>query len=219
MKKFVFSLLLLMTLKYAYAMPDKIIIFRHGEDVGRESEETLEKKGFDRARMLAKSVSRWGTFHEQGPSAIFSTTFHTTLTASPIARAVNLPLQVINERELFQEWLETGRDLSAEQDTLAEFYPIKGDRSIALGEGERMQILLRELKRPQYDHKLVLICWVHKEMQELVESLGYVHVPSWPEDKFGEKVFNRFWILNLAQDKKDKNGNYLFANSVNNVSQ
>ena len=52
------------------------------------------------------------------------------------------------------------------------------------------------LAKPEYDGKLVLICWSHKEIPALAAALGVANPPTWHG-----RVFDRLWIINLKDGK------------------
>lgn len=68
-----------------------------------------------------------------------------------------------------------------------------------------MQYILRTSK---FDGKTVVICWNRKGIPELLEPL----VGDFP-NRWSDKVFDRFWILNLQSD-----GNYSFKSMPQDLS-
>ncbi len=52
------------------------------------------------------------------------------------------------------------------------------------------------LDKPEYDGKIVLICWEHKAILDLATALGIAAPPDWPG-----QTFDRLWIINLNSGK------------------
>lgn len=52
------------------------------------------------------------------------------------------------------------------------------------------------LASPEYDGKVVLICWSHKEIPALASALGVADPPRWRG-----QVFDRLWIIKFADGK------------------
>ncbi len=52
------------------------------------------------------------------------------------------------------------------------------------------------LTKPEYDGKVVLICWSHKKIPDLATALGIVNPPAWRG-----QVFDRLWIIKLKDGK------------------
>ena len=61
----------------------------------------------------------------------------------------------------------------------------RGDESAAAAE---------IMNDPQFDGKMVLICWEHNSIPPLASALGLANAPSWP----GNDVYDRVWELNYA---------------------
>ena len=53
------------------------------------------------------------------------------------------------------------------------------------------------LSRPEYDGKMVLICWEHKAIPDMARAFGVKKPPEWPG-----AVFDRTWIITFSADKK-----------------
>ena len=54
------------------------------------------------------------------------------------------------------------------------------------------------LSKPEYFGKMVLICWEHNILPQVVDAFGYTAAPqSWP----GSPYFNRTWVLDFTNGK------------------
>ena len=56
--------------------------------------------------------------------------------------------------------------------------------------GDDAAMVKEILSQPEYDGKVVLICWSHKEIPGLATALGVVHPPEWRG-----AAFDRLWII------------------------
>ena len=55
------------------------------------------------------------------------------------------------------------------------------------------------LGNAKYTGKHILICWHHGKIPKLVAALGGIA----PQDKWDEKVFDRFWQLEILHDSRE----------------
>ncbi len=62
--------------------------------------------------------------------------------------------------------------------------------------GGNTEMIKEILAKPEYDGKVVLICWSHKEIPGLATALGVANPPVW----LGQ-VFDRLWIIKLKDGK------------------
>jgi hypothetical protein len=51
--------------------------------------------------------------------------------------------------------------------------------------------------RPAYDGKMVLICWEHHDLHNVVKAFGIKGAPKYPDD-----AFDRTWVLSFGSDGK-----------------
>jgi len=201
------------------SLPAKIIILRHGEDQNQDSDAILLARGLERADALAQAAPNWPALRSQKPKAIFATSLHTILTIKPTADKFALPLIVLSTSKKFSTWQQTQKELNAKKDKSAVYYPNK-DATLIETHG-RVKRLVEELHKAQYAGTVVIVCWVHEEIPELVKSLGYTKVPHWPNAPLQKKgkVFDRFWVLDTTRDKKDKKGRYIFDSKENDLPE
>ena len=52
------------------------------------------------------------------------------------------------------------------------------------------------LAKPEYDGKVVLICWSHKDIPGLATALGVANPPVWHGH-----VYDRLWIIKFKDGK------------------
>ena len=52
------------------------------------------------------------------------------------------------------------------------------------------------LAKPEYDGKVVLICWSHKDIPGLATALGVANPPKWHGP-----VYDRLWIIKFKDGK------------------
>lgn len=58
------------------------------------------------------------------------------------------------------------------------------------------QMVKEILTKPEYDGKVVLICWQHKAVADLATAFGVANPPNWRDD-----TFDRLWIITLKDGK------------------
>ena len=62
--------------------------------------------------------------------------------------------------------------------------------------GDDAEMVKEILSKPEYDGKVVLICWSHKEIPGLATALGVANPPAWRDS-----AFDRLWIIKLKDGK------------------
>jgi hypothetical protein len=62
--------------------------------------------------------------------------------------------------------------------------------------GENAEMVKEILSKPEYEGKVVLICWSHKEIPGLATALGVVDPPDWQDG-----AFDRVWVIKLKDGK------------------
>ncbi len=62
--------------------------------------------------------------------------------------------------------------------------------------GENAEMIKEILSKPEYDGKVVLICWSHKEIPGLATALGAANPPEWRDS-----AFDRLWIIRFTDGK------------------
>ena len=151
----------------ALATPAQVIIIRHAEKPDSGSE--LSKRGWRRAHALVG-------YFEKNPQV--------TQYGTPVAIYAMAPKE------------EGGSVRAIETVT-----PLADDLGLDLQEGftkkEVDDVADEILNAAEYDGKMVLICWAHKPIPDLVEALGWDSGP----DEWPDSVYDRTWVLNFSGDK------------------
>jgi hypothetical protein len=199
--------------------PDRVVLLRHGEDINRDSDQGLTREGLARADRLAALMPKWPVLGEQIPAAIFATSLHTVQTVKPSASKLDLPLIVLHKPARFEEWVAWGNDLQRRGKRKAKYFPDSKDVLINVKGLDRVHELVAILQRPEYRGKTVVVCWVHEEIKQLVEKLGYSDVPEWPKLNNKNHIFDRFWVLNLRHDRRNSAGKLHFDPDKNTSLQ
>lgn len=152
----------------ALGAPAQVVIIRHGEKPATGNE--LDPQGWQRAQALVG-------FFETDPAVIRYGT-----PAAIYAMAPKGPDGTLRP-------IETVTPLAQHLGlTIDEDYTKK----------EMPQVVADIMGNPAYDGRMVLICWEHKAIPELVRDFGWTQGPDqWP----GGDVYDRAWILNFTGDQ------------------
>jgi hypothetical protein len=150
----------------AWATPAQVLIIRHGEKPAQGND--LSAKGEERAKALV---------------SFFKTNPEVTQYGTPVAIYAMAP---DDSEDPSRRPIETITPL-AESLGLKILTPFARDE---------VEDLANEiLSNPQYDGKMVLICWEHKKIDKLTHKLGVDPEPDeWPDD-----VFNQVWEIDYSQ--------------------
>jgi hypothetical protein len=166
-------LLFLFSLSALYANPAQVIIIRHAEKPPAGTSLTL--KGRERAAALVPFFLGAPPVLQFGPpTAIYA--------ARPTAQHPSLRSE------------QTVQSLADEMKLplLTQYNPLQVE-----------QLAEEILTHPDYEDKMVLICWSHTEIPRLAAHLGAKKSPKrWPDDSY-----DRLWILNF-----DPEGSVSFEN-------
>lgn len=150
-------LLGLLVTQNAFALPAQIILLRHAEKPGSESDPHLAPQGRVRAAALVSFLTTAPELVTNGPpAALFAVqptvegrSLRPRETLEPLAKHLNLPIQVPH----------LARDYAA--------------------------LARKILHDPAYNGKQVIICWVHSSLAELAEELGVHPKPAdWESNVF-----------------------------------
>jgi broad specificity phosphatase PhoE len=157
------------------AAPAQVIIIRHGEKSLTGPD--LDPRGYQRAQDLVeffktdKAMLQYGT-----PAAIYAMEpkheGNPNKTPSSL-RAVETVQPLANALNL------TIRDNAINTDYEA--------------------VVSEVMQNPQYNGRMVLICWEHKNIPPMAEAFGATTAP----EKWDKKIFDRVWVLNF------KNGRFV----------
>lgn len=141
----------------AHAMPAQVIVIRHGEKPRDKNAKHLAEAGVERAARLVDYLKQNPELSKLGPPAALIAARQTKEGGGQRTSETLEPL---------------ARDLK-----LAIQTPYQSDRS------DKLAALVRTSKR--YDGKVVLICWTHERMPELIEALGIHPAPAKvPDDAY-----------------------------------
>jgi hypothetical protein len=144
-----------------FAQPAQIILLRHGEKPGDETDVHLSSRGERRARALGEKLNRPSTLLSNAPlAALYATkvTSHdhshrTAETLAPLARATGLAVQT------------------------------------PCHSGEYAALARLVLADSSCQGKTVVICWVHHNLAQLAEALGVKPPPSPWNDKVFDRFW------------------------------
>jgi len=151
----------------AFCAPAQIIIIRHGEKPATGNE--LNEQGFQRAQALV------GFFK-----------------SSPLVTQYGTPAAI---------YAMAPKDASGSLRPIETVTPLAQALGLTLHKDytkEQLQPLVDEIMgNPAYAGHMVLICWEHKIIPEMVKTFGYDLAPQqWPDDDFYSA-----WILNVSGGK------------------
>ncbi len=149
--------------------PAEIIFIRHAEKP--EVGDDLNDKGNQRAQLLTKYFTTNKDVTKFGtPAAIYAMG-----RATPTMGSLR-PLETVTP-------LATSLGISVNSNYKKNDY----------------QAMAQEiLSKPEYFGKMVLICWEHNILPQVVDAFGYTAAPqSWP----GSPYFNRTWVLDFTNGK------------------
>jgi hypothetical protein len=170
MKHFVGFLVLLAGLAFnarLEATPAQVIIIRHAEKPSTGNE--LNAQGWRRANALVG-------FFEKNPAV--------TRYGTPVAIYAMDPGDEDGSERPIQTVTPLAKDLG-----LAIQHPFpKNDLD---------KLVKAVLENPDYNQHMVLICWEHHVIPDLVETFGWEDAPKkWPGS-----VFDQAWVLDFSQDQ------------------
>ncbi len=152
---------LLLVVPSLSALPAQVILLRHAEKPADEASPHLSPRGEERARALA-----------------------TLLTTNPVLTANGPPVALFASRATKEGHGSrpalTLKPLAARLH-LAIQAPYAAKNTAALAQAI--------LQNPAYDHKTVVVCWVHDNLADLAEALGVKPRPG----PWKKSVYDRAW--------------------------
>lgn len=154
----------LATAEVASAAPAQVIIIRHGEKPA--SGDNLSPRGYQRAQALVG-------FFENNPAVLQYGTPTAIYASDPGVKGTS------------HRMVETVTPL-------AESLGISIDSSF--NKDDLTGLVNDILNNPNYDGKMVLICWEHTVIPEMASDFGWSSAPTTWDDS----VFDRVWILNFS---------------------
>ncbi|MEI8026382.1 MAG: histidine phosphatase family protein [Pseudomonadota bacterium] len=149
--------------------PAEVIFIRHGEKPSVGDD--LNDKGYQRAQLLVN---------------YFKTSPDVTAFGAPVAiYAMARPHQ--NSGSL--RAIETVTPLALSLGLTVNTSYLKDD----------YQAMIKDImSHPEYSGKMVLICWEHAVIPEILDGFGYTGAPQeWP----GSNYFDRTWVLDFADNR------------------
>ena len=151
----------------ALAAPAQVIIIRHAEKP--ETGNQLSPQGFQRAGALVDFFEHAPAVNQHGtPAAIYAM-------APKGANGSLRPIQTVTP-------LADALGLTINKTYLR----------------DQLTALVQDiLGNPGYQGKMVLVCWEHNVIPEMVQDFGWTSAP----DSWAGEVFDRAWILNFTGDK------------------
>jgi hypothetical protein len=157
----------LSVMSYACAMPGQVLIIRHAEKPAQGN--SLSLKGKERAAALA-------------PFFI----------GTPELLTFGAPIVIYAQRPSNQEPslrpVETVKPLGMALDSIV----------LTTYSHDEINELVEEIKtKPEYQMKMVLICWEHHDIPQIAKAFGKVDCPK----KWNDSVFDRVWMLIFNQDE------------------
>ncbi len=147
------------------AQPAQIILLRHAEKPDDQAEVHLSSRGRERAQALVALLGRHSSFTTNTPVAALYATRVTKHDRSQRTGETLAPL---------------GQDLGVPVNT-------------AFGSDEYASLAASILSNPTYRGRTVIICWTHREIAQLAETLGLKPKPP----PWKDKVFDRLWVIRL----------------------
>lgn len=171
MKKILIGLGLIIG-QMAWAVPARVVLIRHAEKIS-DAELDLSPRGFERADALPKFIEDKFGF--------------------PIAIFPMMPKQEdgadVSSRRSVQTVLPLANDLQAR--AIPFYFRAEYTRN-------KTEKMVKEIKsNPNYDGKLVLICWQHEKLSEIARELGVKKVKDW-----NSSVFDRAWVIDFSPKGK-----------------
>lgn len=150
----------------AQATPAQVLLLRHAEKPAHGNE--LSEKGWERAKALPLLFRSRPEFRAHG---------------SPVALYAMSPKHKRGSIRAVETLGDLAKDLKL---------PIHSDfvRS-------DVQSLVREImKRPEYDGKLVVVCWEHVVLRKIAKVFGVKKPPKYPGSRY-----DRVWLLTFTGKK------------------
>jgi hypothetical protein len=156
-------IILVLTISVALAEPAQVLIIRHSETPPEKSDGNLSRKGQERAMAFVPFFTKTPELIYQGlPVALFATKSF----SGDVSRYT----------------LETITPLSNRLRVLVDAHYAKTDFA---------SLAQEILTSPEYERKMVLICWDHEYIPRLAAALGISpQPPAWPAN-----VFDRVLII------------------------
>jgi hypothetical protein len=168
--KFVLPILLLfLGMQLAMARPVQVILIRHAEKPEDESNPHLSKVGEERARALVSCLT---------------TNSQLLIHDLPVVLVAAQPTKRGRGLRAFETLTPLAKHLRLDINT-----PFRAEDYAALAS--------EVLNHPDYDGKVVVICWVHNYLSQLTSALGVKpRPPSWKES-----VYDRIWVIRYRNGK------------------
>jgi hypothetical protein len=161
-------LLSLMAAVSVSARPAQVILIRHGEKPADDAELHLSERGKKRAEALVDFFLTNPAMTNRGvPNVLIAS----KVTGNGHGQRPSETLQPLAEK----------LHLSVQTPFLAWDYAA---------------LAHQVLTSPEYDGKIVVICWVHEELTDLAAALGVKLPPPWKGS-----VFDRAWVINWRGNK------------------
>lgn len=158
--KLLLGLVLSLSVSTAWATPAQILIIRHAEKPANGPD--LDDQGYQRAKLLVN---------------YFETTPAVLKYGTPVAIYAAEPGDVSRDVDASNRPLETVTPL-------AQALGLKINDSFT--HDQTQEVAQDILSNPAYDGKMVLICWEHKKIIDIVQALGVSPLPGkWPGTDFG----------------------------------
>ena len=168
MFRYFYCLLLIgvMTASYGMAMPAQVMIIRHAEKPPEGTQ--LSSKGKERAAALAAFfIGNPGLTRFGTPVAIYAAGIKDENSSRRSIQTVT-PLAAVLRLKVIDTFKHNG-----------------------------FRQMVEEIKaNPQYDKKMVLICWEHHLIPIIAKAFGVKNAPT----KWSGTVFDRLWVLNFQSD-------------------
>jgi len=145
------------------AVPRQVVLIRHAEKP--DTGDTLSKQGFQRAAALVP-------FFTQLPTVVdFRPCVGIYAPCSSKNHASTRSIQTVSA--LANAWR-------------VPFY-------VKYTVGDTVNLVSEIMTKPEYDGRMVLLCWQHEHIQEITQLFGVANAPAWPKD-----AFDRVWVLDFA---------------------
>jgi hypothetical protein len=167
-RRLVLTLILALTTNSAWATPAQVLIIRHAEKP--DSGPDLSPDGYERAQLLVNYFETNPNVTEYGtPVAIYA------MRPDKSALSSNRPVETVTP-------LAQALGLQ-----IQEKYVRK----------QTAELVQDILSNPAYEGKMVLICWEHHAISDIVANFGVDPLPAaWPDDDFGS-----VWEINFSGDQ------------------
>lgn len=147
----------------ALACPAQVILLRHAEKPADESDRQLSEKG----RMRAEALAGW-------------------ITNTPAVTAKGLPAAIFASKPSVR-----GRSERASETVQPMARRLNLPLRTPFRPADYQSLAEHILSDPEFDDKVIVICWVHEYMAELAQALGVNPKPKeWDDD-----VYDRAWLI------------------------